>query len=164
VNPDLVAVYDHLPAAAVLNRVSNSWDLIKAFVFDVWVDNRDTGQAIFFGSADRLRAEIVDHGNAFGFDGVDWCFSTAPTHRPYPVSSEFYTGADAMKYYRRALSDIRILAKNVCNVLALVPPEWIQDDGPFLERHFRGLVERARLLDVLLGETLAYMNTGKRNS
>jgi HipA-like protein len=157
VDPDVGAVYDQLPAAAVLNNVSNPWDLIKAFAFDVWVDNRDTGQAIFFGSADRLRAEIVDHGHAFGFDGVDWRFSTAPTHRPYPVSSEFYTGADAMKYYRRAMSDIRLLAKDTGNVLALVPDEWIQDDGPFLERHLRGLAERAQRLDVLLDQTLAYL-------
>jgi hypothetical protein len=156
VNPDLGAVHDQLPAAAVLNNVLNPWDLIKAFAFDVWVDNRDTGQAIFFGQPDRLRAEIVDHGNAFGFDGVDWCFSTAPTHRPYPVSIEFYTDAYAMEHYRRAVSDIRLLAKDACNVLALVPAEWIQDDGPFLERHLRGLAERAQRLDVLLDDTLAY--------
>jgi hypothetical protein len=41
-------------------------------------------------------------------------------------------------------------------VLALVPAEWIQEDGPFLERHLRRLAERALRLDVLLDDTLAH--------
>src|ERR1035437_9157314 len=45
--PDNIAVYDFLPDA-LLSKVSNRKDFIGALMFDQWVSNADSRQAIFF--------------------------------------------------------------------------------------------------------------------
>src|ERR1700689_5214068 len=63
------------PPSSFLGKVSNPWDFLKIFVFDIWVDNRDRRQAIFFRlPSRRLEAQMIDNGHTLGFDGTEWNF------------------------------------------------------------------------------------------
>jgi len=42
-------------------------------------------------------------------------------------------------------------------LLAPLPPEWVENDGPFLARHLGKLIGRAGRLNELLGEVLYYL-------
>ena len=146
-DPELGAVYDYLPAR-IIEKVPNRWDLLKILVFDVWVDNRDLRQAVFYRSPHRrFRVEMIDHGNALGFDGVEWCAFSARVREPYPGTWRLHTSTEASEHYDRAIAQIRgVTREDLTWLCTLVPPEWIQNDMPLLSRQFDRLIDRARTL------------------
>jgi hypothetical protein len=164
VDPARKAVYDFIPAV-MLEKVSNRDDFLKVFVFDIWVDNRDRTQAVFFRSARRgLCAEMIDHGHAFGFDGVEWNFSNAPLHRHYPGVRELYDSSKAAEHHDRLIVAIQMLSRDdLTQILQQVPVEWIENDGAFLSRQFDRLMDRAVGLHDLVADALAHAKKIEQN-
>ena len=88
-DPARLVVYDFLPDT-LLAQVENRAEFLGMLVFDQWMGNADSRQAIFFRA--RLRewlpaheahpqrlgfvAQMVDHG--FAFDGPHWRFGDSP--------------------------------------------------------------------------------------
>jgi hypothetical protein len=143
VDPDREAVYDFLPSR-IVEKVTNRWDFLKILVFDVWVDNRDQRQAVFFRSANRgLRVEMIDHGHALGFDGVEWCSSGELVRDLYPGTWALHTSVQAPERYDQAIAAIREVTREyLTRLCSMVPPEWIQDDAALLSRQFDRLIGR----------------------
>jgi hypothetical protein len=76
VNPERIAIYDVLPPS-LFGYIENISDFAFAFVFDRWVGQQDTRQAVFVSaSVDspelRFLAFMIDHGFSFGGDA--WAF------------------------------------------------------------------------------------------
>jgi len=156
VDPDHESVYDFLPSN-LIDKVANRWDFLKVFVFDVWVDNHDSRQAIFFRAPKRgFQVEMIDHGHALGFDGVDWRFNSSSVRRRYPGASGIYASAQSAQHYSRAIAAIQELTRDdLTQLLELLPPEWIGDDKGLLSRQFDRLIDRARRLIELVADTHA---------
>ena len=172
--------YDHPPSSFV-GKVSNPWDFLKVFVFDIWVDNRDRRQATFFRLPRRgLQAEMIDNGQGLGFDGTEWNFSSAPVRLPYaglqtlgscaqchpgggrphswcdPWPEKFSSCDHAKKQFELVMAEIQQVTRDdLDRILALIPPEWIGEDGPLLARHLDRLIDRAVRLRNSVNETLA---------
>ena len=78
VHPDRVAIYDFLPDK-LLDKVENLADFLGVLVFDKWVGNADSRQAVFFRARGKkwtplkgettgktgFYAQMIDHGFAF---------------------------------------------------------------------------------------------------
>jgi hypothetical protein len=141
-----------------MNKVSNRWDFAKAFVFDVWTDNHDHRQAVFYRVPYRgFRASMIDHGYAFGFDGRAWRFRSSPVRSLFPGMLEVYNSARAARHYGFQMRAIRRFTRaDLSSVIRRIPPEWIEDDTESLSRLCDELVYRARHLDELLAPALKY--------
>jgi hypothetical protein len=160
VDPYRQTVYACLPAHMV-ERVSNRKDFPGSLVFDVWTDNRDPAQAIFFRPPHRpLRMEMIDHGHALGFDGNDWSFSNVGLYRPYPGTRDIYSRPEAAKQYKRVIDAIRkVKREDLKRALDLLPPEWIENDDALLSRQFDGLIARADRLEHLVENVVAQLQS-----
>ena len=57
---------------------------MQILVWDIWVDNKDGRQAVFFRAGGKFAAEMIDNGMAFGFDGAAWTMRDQPFGKAYP--------------------------------------------------------------------------------
>ncbi len=171
------------PPSSFLGQVSNPWDFLKIFVFDIWVDNRDRRQAIFFRLPRHgLEAQMIDNGHTLGFDGTEWNFSSAPVRRPYPGLQNLYSCAqchadggqprswcdpwpEGLSSCDRAKGQFELVVARIQEVsrddldriLELIPPEWIGEDRLLLCRHFDRLIGRGARLRDSVSQALAYL-------
>jgi hypothetical protein len=160
INPELGAVYDNLPRG-IIDRVRNRWDLLRVLAFDVWTDNRDGRQAIFYRSAKYgFRVQMIDHGHSLGFDGREWRFADSPVRRPYPGIGDWYCSPQAAGIYCDAISAIRRLtADDLRKGLSEIPEEWLRGDEAFFSCHLDRLLRRSDRLKELLADTLDYVES-----
>jgi hypothetical protein len=157
-SPDHNMVFDYLPSS-IFQKVPNRWDFLKIHVFNLWIDNRDTTQAVYSCLPGRgLRVEMIDHGHTLGFDGVGWGTQSASIHGIHPQLAELALTADATNHYQRAIAAIQEVTRDdLAKMLELVPPEWIGEDGASLARQLDGLVDRSQRLPALLADAMVYM-------
>ncbi len=147
VNPDKKAIFDFIPAA-LLFRVENLNDFVKAYLFDLWTDNRDGRQAIFFrGSGTKFFAQMIDNGHAFGFDGAEWRLQDVTACKDRYSLTDLYLAAQSREAYASTLSMIQgITAVHLESVWRTVPLEWIEGDDHKMVRVFAELERRAQRL------------------
>ncbi len=162
-DPAQVAVYDFVPDT-LLQEVANLGEFLGMLVFDKWTANADARQSIFVRA--RLRewrgaagahpsrlaflALMIDHG--YAFNGPAWDLDCAPLqglyHRPV-----VYAGVRSLEDFQPWLDQIRYFPEVVFDdALKQIPPEWIEDDRPELERLLEGLLARRRRLEDLILE------------
>jgi hypothetical protein len=145
VDPDRKAIFDFLPRR-LLHKVVNLPDLLMAFVFDKWVNQVDTRQAVFIRerskSADvNFRAYLIDHGLSFG--GSRWEICDGALNGLYH---------DRSIYEHPALEDAcqdvierirRLPDEALFSIEKEIPPEWLEgQDREQLTRLFTILCER----------------------
>ena len=144
-NPSTMTVYDLLPDE-LLNRVQNIDDFLGIFVFDKWMCQTQTRQAIFFrqfgsganGTSDRgYQAMMIDHG--FCFNGGDWNFPDAPLRSLY-ANRNVYRSVVGIESFDPWLDRLETgLSLSALHDEAMqVPPEWYAEDHEAWE----GLIER----------------------
>lgn len=148
-NPHTDAVYDYLPDK-LLSDVVNLHEFAGALVFDKWVSNADSRQAVFcrrrlsdlwgaesgYGTRKGMAALMVDQG--FAFDGPRWQFSDAPLHGPY-ARCLAYRGLRGMSDFAPWLERLASMPYEVFDrALASVPQEWYEGD----EAEAQGILER----------------------
>jgi hypothetical protein len=155
VNPDKKAIFDFIPLA-LLSRVTNLADFLKVFVFDLWVDNNDGRQAIFFraGSKD-LSALMIDNGFAFGFDGTEWRMRDKTICKDRHLLSELYVSEQSARIFEATIP--RIAATTAADLEAIrqsIPREWVEDDDEQLSHVFAELNRRSQRLPILLRQAL----------
>lgn len=148
--------WDLLPPG-LIGRVRNRWDFLKALVFDVWVDNRDSRQAVFFRIPDYgFRAEMIDQGHCLGFDGAEWRFAGTIPRRPFPGIEELYLAPEAERIYGCVVAAIRQLRHDgMTSLIDQLPPEWILRDRGAITNTLGQLVNRASRLPTLVADTIA---------
>lgn len=126
VDPARVAIFDFLPRR-LLSRVVNLPDFVFAYVFDHWVSQSDTRQAIFIREhrPDRqvaFRAYLIDHG--FSFGGQRWELSDTALHGLY-YDRAVYPESDMDSHCHAAVDKIQSLPEQLLSLAYHdVPTEW----------------------------------------
>lgn len=166
-NPATEAVYDYLPDKA-FKEVVNIPDFAGVLVFDKWMSNADSRQAVFcrrrlrevwtgesgLGNRKGFAALMVDHG--FVFDGPRWEFSDAPLHGPY-VKPLAYREIRSMEDFGPWLQRVESMPYEVFDrALASVPRDWFDGDQPELEAVFEKLWRRRDRVPDLLLQSIRY--------
>jgi hypothetical protein len=149
-HPRATTIHDVLPDPW-LNRIANNKDFIGALVFDRWVNNTDTPQAIFAPLIDvkttmapgqaRFEALMIDRGCAFG--GPDWVLRDSPL-AGLNVRRALYNELREIGDCEPWLSRIEEIQESILwDIFDTVPHSWRHEDDKGFERVVRSLL-RAR--------------------
>jgi hypothetical protein len=161
VNPEKTAIYDFLPDT-LLGKIENRCDFAAAVVFDKWVSNADSRQAIFFraraktwtplkGAAPARTgffAQMIDHG--FAFNGPHWDFPDSPVQGIY-FRSSVYDEIESLDSFQPWLDLVTNFPVEVIDeAWKGIPPAWLDDDESELERLLEKLLKRRARVEQLL--------------
>jgi hypothetical protein len=131
-------------------------------VFDQWMGNADSRQAIFFRA--RLRewlpaheahplrlgfvAQMVDHG--FAFDGPHWRFGDSPLQGLY-FRPAVYQGVRGLDDFQPWLDRIVHFPEAIVDqALKQIPPAWVAGDEDSLSQLCENLLRRRkRVVDLI---------------
>jgi hypothetical protein len=162
-DPEKVAVYDWLPPG-LLKRLKNARDFMRILVWDIWVDNKDGRQAVFFRAGGKFAAEMIDNGMAFGFDGAAWTMRDQPFGKAYPPLAGEYLSPGADAEFALATANILAipLAKALDEILHVIPEDWVGGDRHALTLLFGQMGRRAPRLPDLLLEAKELLRGGQR--
>jgi hypothetical protein len=151
-HPDTMAVYDYLPDV-LLKEVVNRNQFLGVLAFDKWAGNADSRQAVFFRAQIREWVDappgkkgfvglMIDHG--FLFDGPAWDFVDSPVQGLYHRRL-VYDGVKGLADFEPWLDRIQSFPEAVIDAAWRgLPPEWVAEDGPALERLLDRLLARRR--------------------
>ena len=141
VNPEKSVVFDFLPSI-MLPRVSNLDDFVAAKLFDKWVSNADTRQAIFYrpGKRKEFRALMIDHGRIFS--GDSWQLQDFAHGRPYFDQAVYRTGLAPQKVAASVARMEGISREDLEEIVRSIPNEWIGNDCAALNALILRLLER----------------------
>jgi hypothetical protein len=160
-DPARLVVYDFLPDA-LLAQVENRAEFLGMLVFDQWMGNADSRQAIFFRA--RLRewlpaheahpqrlgfvAQMVDHG--FAFDGPHWRFGDSPLQGLY-FRTGVYQSVRGLDDFQPWLDRIVHFPEAVVDqALKQIPPAWVAGDEDSLSQLCESLLRRRkRVVDLI---------------
>ena len=166
VNPDRVAIYDYLPDP-LLGKVENRLDFLGALVFDKWISNADSRQAIFFrakakswtplrGDAPERKgffAQMIDHG--YAFNGPHWTLDDAPLQGLY-FRTAVYNEVRSIDSFQPWLDLVRHFPEEVIDeAWKQVPRAWYESDEAELESLLEQLLKRRSRVEQLLVDTHA---------
>lgn len=160
-DPARLAVYDFLPDT-LLAQVENRAEFLGMLVFDQWMGNADSRQAIFFRA--KLRewlpayeahpqrlgfvAQMVDHG--FAFDGPHWRFTDSPLQGLY-FRPLVYQGVRGWDDFQPWLDRIMHFPEAVVDqALKQIPPAWVVEDEKALGELCESLLRRRKRVTDLL--------------
>lgn len=163
-------VYDFLPDS-LLDKVENLADFLGVLVFDKWIGNADSRQAVFFrarlrewlpaSGAHPLRlgfvAHMIDHG--YIFDGPHWQFRDAPLQGLY-FRTMVYREVRGLADFHPWLERIAHFPEEVVDqTLKQIPPAWIDGD----EAELHTLLERLLLRGKRVADLLDMSRLAKEN-
>ena len=146
VDPEREAIFDFLPDS-LLHKVTNPCDFLGILVFDKWVGNNDSRQAVFFHGQNATRidpayrngrcAQMIDHGGAF--NGARWDFSDKPTSGVY-FKKNVYRDVSSIDSFEPWIALIQNLSEEALRRAASqIPEAWLESNE----------AEFGRLLDTL---------------
>jgi hypothetical protein len=127
-DPEQKAIFDFLPRR-LLHKVGNLPDLLLAFVFDRWVGQTDSRQAIFIRerAAEKTapyRLYLIDHGQSFG--GSRWEFCDGGLSGLYRDRS-IYAGSKAEFECHSAVDRIKqIPESSLFSIEREIPDDWLE--------------------------------------
>lgn len=148
-DPARNVVYDFLPDS-LLDKVENLSDFLGVLVFDKWIGNADSRQAVFFrarlrewlpgSGAHPLRlgfvAHMIDHG--YIFEGPHWTLRDSPLQGLY-FRTMVYREVRGFADFQPWLDRIAHFPEEVVDqALKQIPPAWIDGD----ERELIALLEK----------------------
>jgi hypothetical protein len=160
-DPARLVVYDFLPDT-LLAQVENRVEFLGMLVFDQWMGNADSRQAIFFRA--RLRewlpaheahplrlgfvAQMVDHG--FAFEGPHWRFGDSPLQGLY-FRQGVYQDVRGLDDFQPWLDRIVHFPEAVVDqALKQIPPAWVAGDEDSLNQLCESLLRRRkRVVDLI---------------
>lgn len=148
-DPAKVMIYDFLPDA-LLDKVVNAREFLGALVFDKWMGNADSRQAIFCrarlkewlpGSAAHplrlgLVAQMIDHG--YVFEGPHWHFGDSPLQGLY-FRNAVYKGVRGLGDFEPWLDRVVHFPEEVVDqAVKQIPSAWLAGQ----EDEFTSLLDR----------------------
>jgi hypothetical protein len=174
VHPDRVAVFDFLPDK-LLDKIENRADFLGALVFDKWVANADSRQAVFFRARAKawtplkgeaparigFFAQMIDHG--FAFNGPHWEFQDSPIQGLY-FRTTVYDAVRSLDSFQPWLEMVENFPTEVVDAAwKEIPRDWLAEDEGALEALLEKLLERrfrvaALIEDVRRKRTSAFAN------
>lgn len=163
VHPDRVAVYDFLPDK-LLYKIENRVDFLGTLVFDKWVSNADSRQAVFFRARAKtwtplkgeaparvgFFAQMIDHG--FAFNGPHWEFQDSPIQGLYFRTTvyEQVTSLDSFQPWLEMVENFPV--EVVDSAWKEIPRTWIEGDEDALEAMLERLLKRRPQVSTLMKE------------
>jgi hypothetical protein len=174
VHPERVAVFDFLPDK-LLHKIENRADFLGVLVFDKWVANADSRQAVFFRARAKtwtplkgetparigFFAQMIDHG--FAFNGPHWEFQDSPIQGLY-FRTTVYDDVRSLDSFQPWLEMVENFpVELIDSAWKEIPRDWLLDDGPVLEALLETLLKRRTRVGMLLHEvqrkrTSAFVN------
>jgi len=163
VDPDRVAIYDFLPDT-LLGKIENRVDFLGTLIFDKWVGNADSRQAIFFRAKARnwtplkgeaparvgFFAQMIDHG--FAFNGPHWTYMDSPIQGIY-FRTSVYADVTSFDSFQPWLDMVRHLPEGVLDeAWKQIPRAWMEGDETDLEALLEQLWKRRNRVEALLDE------------
>lgn len=163
VHPDRVAIFDFLPDK-LLGKVENRSDFLGILVFDKWVGNADSRQAVFFrarakawtplktGPTARVGffAQMIDHG--FVFNGSNWQFYDSPVQGLY-FRTSVYEEVRSFESFEPWLALVQNFPIEVVDAAwREIPSAWLDGDESELVRLLEALLKRRNRVQDLLYE------------
>lgn len=163
VHPDRVALFDFLPDK-LLRKIENRVDFLGMLVFDKWVANADSRQAVFFRARAKtwtplkgespsrvgFFAQMIDHG--FAFNGPHWKFDDSPLQGLY-FRTTVYDEVTSLDSFQPWLAMVESFPLEVIDsAWKGIPRQWLIDDDEALERMLEALVKRGRRIPDLIQE------------
>lgn len=164
VNPDRTAIYDFLPDT-LLGKIENRADFLGAAVFDKWVCNSDSRQAVFFRARAKkwtplkgdapartgFFAQMIDHG--FAFNGPHWAYPDSPGYGVY-FRASVYDEVQSLDSFQPWLDMVRHFPLEVIDqAWKEVPQAWLEGDEGELEGLLEQLLKRRGKVEHLILDT-----------
>jgi hypothetical protein len=161
VHPDRVAIFDFLPDK-LLPKLENRADFLGVLVFDKWVSNVDSRQAVFFRARAKtwtplkgetparvgFFAQMIDHG--FAFSGPHWEFQDSPIHGMY-FRHSVYEEVRSLDSFQPWLEMVENFPPEVIDsAWKQIPRSWIGEDEDALEAVLEQLLQRRRRVPALI--------------
>ena len=163
-HPDVTAIYDFVPDSLLL-QVQNRSEFLAVLTFDKWTANADGRQSIFFRAQLKdwlpqtkagpkktgFVALMIDHG--FIFNGPHWNFTESALQGLYPRRI-VYEPVASLDDFQPWLERILYFPDEVLDrALRRIPPEWIDNDQPELERMLESLLRRKKRVPELIEQS-----------
>lgn len=163
VHPERVAVFDFLPDK-LLHKIENHADFLGALVFDKWVANADSRQAVFFRARAKawtplkgeaparlgFFAQMIDHG--FAFNGPHWEFPDSPIQGLY-FRTTVYDEVRSLDSFQPWLDMVENFPIEVVDAAwKEIPRDWIAEDENALETLLERLLQRRSRVGALIEE------------
>jgi hypothetical protein len=161
VNPERAAIYDFLPDS-LLSKVENRSEFVGSLVFDKWVCNADSRQAVFFrargknwtplkgssGPRTGFFTQMIDHG--FAFNGPHWMYPDSPLQGIYFRSSVYaeVTSLDSFQPWLDLVASFPV--EVIDQAWKEIPRAWLADDDQELERLLDQLLKRRVRVESLI--------------
>ncbi len=161
VHPERVAVYDFLPDK-LLGKVENRVDFLGTLVFDKWIGNADSRQAVFFRAKAKtwtplkgeapartgFFAQMIDHG--FAFNGPHWDFRDSPLQGVY-FRTSVYEEVQSLDSFQPWLEMVENFPVDVVDAAwKEIPRNWLDRDESELEAVLETLLKRRRRVAPLI--------------
>ena len=163
VHPDRVATFDFLPDK-LLHKVENRADFLGVLVFDKWIGNADSRQAVFFRARGKswtplkgetpgrlgFFAQMIDHG--FAFNGASWQFQDTPLQGLY-FRTSMYDDVRSIDSFQPWLSMVENFPLEVIDsAWKEIPRSWLDSDEDMLLDLLENLVKRRKRVPELIQE------------
>lgn len=163
VHPDRVAIFDFLPDK-LLSKIENRVDFLGTLVFDKWVGNTDSRQAVFFRARAKtwtpLRgeaparlgffAQMIDHG--YAFSGPHWRFQDSPLQGLY-FRTSVYDAVESLDSFQPWLAMVENFPVEVVDAAwKEIPRHWLEDDSEHLEQMLELLLKRRSRVAQMLSD------------
>jgi hypothetical protein len=160
VHPDRVAIFDFLPDK-LLGKVENTADFLGTLVFDKWIGNADSRQAVFFRARAKtwtpLKGQVtktgffvqmIDHG--FAFNGPNWDFQDSPIQGLY-FRTSVYDSVHSLESFEPWLSMVENFpSEAIDSAWRQIPSSWYLGDEDELEQLLERLMKRRTLVPELI--------------
>lgn len=174
VDPNRVAVFDFLPDK-LLAKVENRADFLGMLVFDKWIGNADSRQAVFFRARAKnwtplkgetparvgFFAQMIDHG--FAFNGPHWAFQDSPLQGLY-FRTSVYDEVRSLDSFEPWLEMVANFPESVIDsAWKEIPREWLEDDEEPLEKLLATLLKRRAQVRHLIVEARNRRTNAFRN-
>ncbi len=174
VHPDRVAIFDFLPDK-LLGKVENRIDFLGTLVFDKWIGNADSRQAVFFRAHAKtwtpikgdppnrigFFAQMIDHG--FAFNGPHWQFPDSPLQGLY-FRTSVYNEVESLESFQPWLDLVTNFPEEVIDsAWKEIPREWLGDDEEELEALLHKLLQRRKRVATLIEQVRETRSTAFAN-
>ncbi|MDQ2710850.1 MAG: hypothetical protein M3Y24_01235 [Acidobacteriota bacterium] len=163
VNPERVAIYDFLPDK-LLFKIENRCDFLGTLVFDKWVGNTDSRQAVFFRARAKtwtplkgeaparvgFFAQMIDHG--YAFNGAEWESQDTPLQGLY-FRTSVYDEVQSLDSFQPWIEMIENFPVEVIDsAWKEIPRQWLDNDEDELEQMLEKLLKRRSRVRTLVSE------------
>lgn len=174
VHPDRVAIFDFLPDK-LLGKVENRVDFLGTLVFDKWVGNADSRQAVFFRARAKswtpikgdppnrigFFAQMIDHG--FSFNGPHWQFGDSPLQGLY-FRTSVYDEVQSLDSFQPWLDLVSNFPEAVIDAAwKEIPRAWLDEDEEALEQLLQQLLKRRKRVPELISQVRGKRSTAFAN-